>query len=276
MFTKSKKLGQYFLKPKYGWVIETIIKAAEIEKNDTVLEIGPGKGILTRALAKKAAKVIAVEKDENLAAKLKSETNSNLEIIAADIRDALKNDSFRKKLGADYKVLGNIPYYLTSHILKMLLEECPKQPKTIVFMIQKEVGERITAKPPRANILGLSVQVYADPKIIAKIPKNYFQPEPKVASCVIAIKNISKVFFRRRNLKEKRFFALIKIGFSHKRKLLANNLSRSKIMNIGQERLLNAFKACGINQKSRAENCSLQNWSCLYKELAFYPHFRRT
>lgn len=260
-----KRLGQHFLKS--GKIVNKIIEAAELGPSDVILEIGPGKGILTRALLEKAGKVIAVEKDKSLALKLKLsfKDSPNLEITTADIRDLLKSPVFFKKLGKNHKVVSNIPYYLTSRLFKLLLEETPVQPKRIVLMVQKEVGERITAKPSKTNILALSVQAYGAPKIIAKVSKTYFKPQPKVDSCVLLISDISKDFFKNRGLNENKFFNIVKAGFSHKRKLLLKNLANG--LKIEKLSLMNAFKACGVAQKSRAENCSLAEWACLTGKL---------
>ncbi|HUW44082.1 MAG TPA: rRNA adenine N-6-methyltransferase family protein, partial [Bacillota bacterium] len=160
---KQKKLGQVFLKDKT--IIKKIIKAGKVESKDQILEIGPGRGILTKALLKTEANIVAVEKDQELVEFLKSffKDKQNLKIIHADIRDLLKTNQFYTQysiLNTQYKVIGNIPYYLTSHLLRLLLEN-PINPSLIVLMIQKEVAERIIAQPPKMNLLSASVQFYA-------------------------------------------------------------------------------------------------------------------
>lgn len=250
-----KRLGQHFLKSKS--IVFDIIKAADLGENDIVLEVGPGKGVLTEALIEKAKKVIAVEKDEKLVEYLREKfiRRKNLEIIYDDI---LKIKNY--KLGIknyEYKIVANIPYYITSHFLRRFLES-DFQPKMMVLMVQKEVAERIMGKPTQGrgknkeSILSISVKAYGQPKIIKKVPARYFSPQPKVDSAILKIDNISKDFFS--EISEKNFFDLVRKGFSHKRKLLKNNL---KILDIG------CLIKCGVKEKARAEDLSLENWKCV-------------
>lgn len=297
-------------------IVKRIVEAAKIEKNDVILEVGPGKGILTEELLKHSQKVIAVEKDkrlfEFLAAKFRD--RANLLLIQGDIlkiydgnwvrvasqRKALRRPSghgscqrqeseaeqrggiatlgrltpsFRAtnpspilQLPKNYKIVANIPYYITSRFLRNFLS-AKNQPQKMVLMVQKEMAERICAIPPRMNLLAISVQVFGKPKILFKVPKNYFSPAPKVDSSVIAINDISRKFFsvKDEKINEKVFFNLVKTGFSHKRKLLIGNLS--KIAN--KNDLKNTFKKCGISLKSRAENLSSRKWSCLFNNFCF-------
>ncbi|MGC8651450.1 MAG: 16S rRNA (adenine(1518)-N(6)/adenine(1519)-N(6))-dimethyltransferase RsmA, partial [Minisyncoccia bacterium] len=187
---KPKKwLGQVFLKNKV--FLSKIIKAGGISSKDVVLEVGPGKGVLTETLLQVGAKVLAIEKDPQLVKFLqeKFKNHKNLTIIGADIRDFLKNKSFYTKYkiqNTEYKVVGNIPYYLTSHLLRLLLE-LEKKPQIIVLMIQKEVAQRIIAQPPKMNLLAVSIQFFAKPEIIAYVPKSAFWPQPKVDSAIIKL-----------------------------------------------------------------------------------------
>jgi len=260
-----KFLGQNFLVSKS--VVSDIIKAADLRPDDAVLEVGPGKGILTEALLEKVpqGKVIAVEKDKRLVELLtqKFRYSKNFVIICDDIlKFSIFNFQFSNKFkiqNSKFKIIANIPYYLTSRFLRKFLEsDC--QPSKMVLMVQKEVAERIVARstPLRAgkeSILSISVKAYGQPKIIKKVPARYFSPAPKVDSAILLIDNISKKFFG--DIDEQKFFALLKKGFSHKRKLLKNNL---KILDT------ECLTKCGIGKKVRAENLSLENWKCLVNQ----------
>ncbi len=274
-----KRLGQHFLKSKS--IVFDIIKAADLDEDDIVLEVGPGKGILTGALIEKAKKVIAVEKDRKLVEYLiekfksipkssdrKKVEYSNLEIIHDDI---LKFDPRPYSLVASgYKIVANIPYYITSHFLRKFLES-DFQPEMMILMVQKEVADRIMGKPAQGrgknkeSILSISIKAYGEPKIIKKVPARYFSPQPKVNSAILKINNISKDFFKNCAISEiaqseKQFFDLVRKGFSHKRKLLKNNL---KMLNTE----CRTFTFCGISEKARAENLSLENWKCVYEQI---------
>lgn len=253
-----KHLGQNFLTSKK--IVEDIIRAADLQMNDVVLEVGPGKGILTEAILEKIpqGKLIAIEKDERMAEFLKEKFSDapNLKIIHGDI---LKFDPISYGLVASgYKIVANIPYYITSHLLRNFLQS-DYQPSKMVLMVQKEVAERIASKNKKESILSVSVKVYGEPKIIKKVSASYFSPRPKVDSAILLIDNISKNFFkdcaRLSHAREEKFFSLVKQGFSSKRKLLKNNL---KMLNT------RCLTKCGIAEKARAEDLSLENWKCLY------------
>ena len=259
----NKYLGQNFLTSKK--IVEEIIKTADIEPNDVVLEVGPGKGILTEALVKKVhpvrngisngtGKVIAVEKDKRMVEFLqeKFKNNKNLKIIHGDI---LKITRYPLPV-TRYKIVANIPYYITSRFLRTFLENPPigAQPSKMVLMVQKEVAERITSG--KESILSISVKIYGQPKIIKKVSAKYFSPQPKVDSAILLIDNISKDFCR--DINEKKFFELVKKGFSSKRKMLKNNLKMSDT---------ECWTKCGISEKARAEDLSPENWKCLYKTI---------
>ena len=252
---KQKKLGQVFLKDKK--VLKEIIKASEIQSKDQLLEIGPGKGVLTKPILETGAKVVAIEKDPQLVTFLKNRFKNklNLKIIHADIRDFLQNTQCRI-LNTQYKAIGNIPYYLTSHLLRLLLENS-KKPSLIVLMIQKEVAERIIAQPPKMNILAISVQFYAKTEIICYVPKTAFYPEPKINSAIIKItpvntkENTNEVF-------KKTFFNIIKAGFKQPRKLLINNLRKN--LKIGKDVLQKIFLQLNFPLNTRAQNLSIKQW----------------
>jgi 16S rRNA (adenine1518-N6/adenine1519-N6)-dimethyltransferase len=259
----SKRLGQSFLIDKK--VLKKIVEVADLSKNDSVLEVGPGIGNLTIELAKKVKKVIAVEKDEKmveiLKERLKEERIKNVEIVNEDILKFLPSFKLRRS----YKVVANIPYYLTSRLIRNLLE-AKRRPKLIVLMIQKEVAQRICAKPPKMNLLAVSVQFYAKPEIVSFVSKNCFWPRPKVDSAIIKISNIKK---QKPTKEEKLFFKIVRVGFSHPRKQLINNLSKGlkKNKKIVKEWLLN----CGISPDKRAENLSIEEWKRLTISFSLNP-----
>lgn len=254
----KKHFGQNFLINK--GIVEKIIKESNLSKDDIILEVGPGLGVLTFDIAQKVKKLIAVEKDRKLAENLKIrliELNiNNIQIVEQDILKFQPEDYKLKTI--NYKLIANIPYYLTSALIKKFLEEKEK-PKEMILMIQKEVAQRICQKD-KSSILSLSVQFYADAKILFTVSKNSFWPAPKVDSAVIKItpretaKTDPILFFR-----------LIKAGFSSPRKQLISNLSKN--LQIERESLENTFSKCNINQKSRAEDLKLQTWLSLLTSL---------
>ncbi len=246
-----KYLGQNFLTSRK--IVEDIISAADLKPDDIVLEVGPGKGILTEAILEKIpkGKLIAVEKDKRFAEYLqdKYKSHKNLSIINDDI---LKFDTSGYSLVASgYKIVANIPYYITSRFLRKFLQS-DYQPSKMVLMVQKEVAERIVAKDGKESILSISVKAYGVPKIIKKVPASYFAPKPKVDSAILLIDNISKKLFE--GIDEKKFFEIVRKGFSSKRKFLKNNLKL-----LDTECLIK----CGIAEKTRAEDLSKESWRCL-------------
>ncbi len=267
----KKSLGQNFLSnPR---VLDKIVEAAEITKNDTVLEIGPGTGNLTAKLAEKAGRVIAVEKDHRLIDLLKSNFDrfGNVEIVEADVLKlditrtvlTIQGRSLYGKTPLQYKIVGNIPYYITSHLLRTIFESWP-MPKLIVLTIQKEVAQRIMAKPPHMNLLALSVQLYSEPKIVGYISKGNFRPIPKVDSAILKL--VSKAELLKSGLNSsvtRQFFELVRLGFSSKRKKLISNLAQKfdKVI------LEKAFNQLGLKETSRAEELSLDDWLRLVKNL---------
>ena len=248
----NKKLGQNFLIDKS--VLEKIIAAANLFKKDIVLEIGPGLGILTIELAKRVKQVIAVEKDKTLCQRLKdileAEGINNVKMINKDVLQ-ISNFQF---LISNYKIIANLPYYITSPVIRKFLE-IKHRPKLMILMVQKEVAQRIVAKPPKMNILSVAVQFYAKSEIVAYVNKKSFWPQPKVDSAIIKIiprkSALLSASFR------DKFFELVKAGFSSKRKMLKNNLKIEKSM----------LKKLGINPQARAENLSIKEWLKLYEML---------
>ncbi|MDP3784528.1 MAG: 16S rRNA (adenine(1518)-N(6)/adenine(1519)-N(6))-dimethyltransferase RsmA [bacterium] len=216
----KKHLGQHFLQNKK--ILEEICRAAELSKSDIVVEVGPGRGELTEFLAVGAGKVIAVEKDRELIPFLEEKFRSykNVKIIQGDI---LKLTPYILKLKPGYKIVANLPYYITSRFLRTFLER-KQRPKLMVLMVQYEVAKRICARPPEMNLLALSVQAYGLPKFIRKVSRGNFSPPPKVDSGVIKISDISDGWFRRNKIKPKKFFGLARRAFQQKRKMLRHSL----------------------------------------------------
>ena len=248
----KKSLGQNFLKNKS--VVLDIVQAANLNSEDTVLEIGPGKGVLTGELLKIAKKVIAVEKDdmlfEYLLEKFAHEIeNEKLVLIHGDILE--ENTDLPK----DYKLVANIPYNITGEIIKMFLT-AKKQPSLIVLLVQYEVAERIIVKDGKESILSISVKVYGEPKLVKKVMKENFSPQPRVDSAILLIENISKDFFK--GISEKDFFILVKAGFSQKRKKLSNTLK-----SILRDNLDKTFKRANISPDLRAEKLNISDWKKL-------------
>jgi len=259
----NKLMGQNFLIDEN--ILNKIIESADIKKDDTILEIGPGLGILTIELAKRARKVIAIEKDKNLCEILQkildAENVKNVKIINADI---LK--SRYKIQDTNYKVVANIPYYLTSPLIRKFLETDYK-PEFMVLMIQKEVAQRICAILPKMSLLAVSVQFYAKPEIISYVSKTSFYPAPKVDSAIIKIIPHSNVGHTMSHINTEKFFKLVKTGFSAKRKMLINNLSRN--LGIVSCELEIIFDKIGLGRKLRAENLTINDWIKLFTSLDY-------
>ncbi|MFA5934005.1 MAG: 16S rRNA (adenine(1518)-N(6)/adenine(1519)-N(6))-dimethyltransferase RsmA [Candidatus Paceibacterota bacterium] len=262
----KKSLGQNFLKSKSA--LSAMVSAGDINAGDIVLEIGPGKGALTERMLLFAGKVIAIEKDDVLIPLLKEKFAKEIKSGKLDLihRDALEFDpEVLKFYEHSYKLIANIPYYITGAIFKKFLEETTHQPETIVLLVQKEVSDRIVARDGKESILSISVKAYGTPKYIKKIPARDFSPAPKVDSAIIAIENISKKNFK--DISEKRFFEILKTGFAHKRKVLIKNLE----VLFEREKLTEVFtkeSPLGISEKSRAEELSIESWLSLVKELS--------
>lgn len=252
----SKKMGQNFLIDKFA--LEKIVNAGNISKRDTVIEVGAGIGTLTLELSKKAKKVIAIEKDRNFIPLLKEilKGTKNVEVVNEDVLSYKINIK-------DYKVIANVPYCITSPIIRKFLgEENP--PKLLVLTVQKEVAQRIISKPPKMNLLAASVQFFATPKIISHISPCSFYPQPKVTSSILSIIPYNKEY---KEL-QKNFFLLTKTGFSHPRKQIVTNftLFRGK----GKEKLIFALEKMGdigIDKKRRAETLSIEEWLVLAKKI---------
>lgn len=255
----NKTLGQNFLINRP--TLNKIISAANIDKKDIVLEIGPGLGVLTKELAINSKKVIAIEKDRTMVQILKETLSEfkNIEIIQDDILEF--NDY--SLLTKNYKLIANIPYYLTSPLIRKFLESKNK-PEEIILMIQKEVAQRICSKPGDMSLLSVSVQFYAEAKIISYVSKNCFWPAPKIDSAII------KIIPKKEKLPvgSDLFFRVVKAGFSHPRKQLVNNLSVLKSLNgvkLTKYTINEWLLKNNISQNQRAETLSIQDWINLAK-----------
>lgn len=255
----KKSLGQNFLNAPS--ILAKIAGAAELTKHDTVLEVGPGRGALTAELLKHARRVIAVEKDDLLYEFLKEKfsgalSTEELTLIHGDI---LENPV---ELSAPYKVVANIPYYITGLLLRKFLSG-DLQPTSMVLVIQKEVAERIVARDGKESLLSLSVKIYGEPEFIGKIPRRYFNPMPKVDSAILKISRISKQSFR--DMDEKLFFTILHAGFAHKRKVLRKNLELIS----EKQKIIEVFEHLGIGEHARAEDLDLETWVRLIKTLQY-------
>lgn len=251
----DKKLGQNFLQDPFA--LEKIANAAEIQADDCVLEVGPGLGSLTRYLALSARKVAAVELDPELIRPLKAilTPHPNVAVVHGDILDLSVSELVDQP---GYVVAANIPYNITSAIIRRLLESEPK-PRRMVLTIQKEVAERICAKPGDLSLLALSVQVYGSPRIEAKIPASAFHPIPNVDSAILRVDIYDQPLIPRETLAA--FFKLVKAGFGQKRKTLRNSLSAGLHTKPGEAEEM--LKSAGVDPMRRAETLSIEEWGRL-------------
>jgi 16S rRNA (adenine1518-N6/adenine1519-N6)-dimethyltransferase len=249
----KKSLGQHWLRDT--GTLERICQAAELSKKDTVLEIGPGLGDLTRQLLKRAGQVIAVEVDEYLVSRLKAEiSDPGLEVVSGDI---LKFDLTQLPLG--YKVVANIPYYLTSNLIRNL-SESPNSPQLIVLLVQKEVAERIAAGPGQMSLLSVSAQLYYWPQLGPVVAAELFDPPPKVDSQIIILSKPVQPLFQ--DLDTKQFFRVVKAGFSGRRKKLRGSLAAG--LGISKPQADEILSLAGVDGDLRAQNLSLSDWHKLY------------
>ena len=235
MISKKKSLGQHFLNnPHY---LGLVADAAEIQNGELVVEIGPGEGALTAVLLERGAKVLAVEKDSRLIPLLR-------ERFAGQAFEVVEQDALEFVPPKKYRLVGNIPYYISGALFKKFFSE-KNQPSLLVFLVQKEVAERI-AREKKESILSLSIKAYGTPRYIKTVPAGAFVPPPKVDSAILAITNISRRNFKN-TTHEETFFELVKKGFGQKRKLLRSNVGLD-------------ITAAGIPERARAEDVPLAKW----------------
>lgn len=263
-FEFSKSLGQNFLID--GNIIRNTVKGAEIDNIDNVLEIGPGFGTLTEELALNAKKVVAIELDKKLLPVLDDTLKDyeNVRIIQGDVLeldlDKLIRDEFN---GEKVKVVANLPYYITTPILGRLLEE-DLNIESITVMVQKEVADRMVAKPHSKTYgaLSLFINFYTYPEIILNVPKTVFMPQPKIDSAVIKLKLKKEL----PDVGKSKFSQVVKAGFSKRRKTILNSLSKSEL-NLDKDIVREVLESTGIDPRSRAENLSLEDFVNISKNL---------
>jgi 16S rRNA (adenine1518-N6/adenine1519-N6)-dimethyltransferase len=256
---RGAKLGQHFLNA--GWVARDLVASIAPRADETIIEVGPGKGALTKELVVHGSHVFAGEKATTLIPILEKTfedalARGTLTIAEGDIRDTVIESLDIES----YAVAANIPYYITGEIIRHFLT-AHKQPRAMALLIQKEVADRIVARDGKESILSLSVKAYGTPSIVAKVPASCFNPPPRVDSAIILIQNISHTFFD--TLSEDDFFKVVKAGFSSKRKMLAGNLKGLF------ENPAIVLRECGIDPKVRAEDVSLEEWREVVKGLRY-------
>ncbi len=249
----KKALGQHWLYDQAS--LESICDDADVQSSDTILEIGPGLGTLTQELVKRSKQVIAVEFDQQLAEQLLSRVKAdNLEVVSQDIL------SFDFTIPpADYKVVANIPYYLTSNLIRVI-SETPNQPKVVAILVQKEVAQRVVAKPGDMSILSVTAQFYWEVSLGKEVKAELFTPPPKVDSQVLILKRRDSSLFL--DVQPKEYFRIVKAGFSQKRKTLLNSLSAG--LGLDKETVKNACLSVDVDPSRRAQTLSLDEWYNLY------------
>jgi len=266
----KKSLGQNFLRDEK--VLEKIIASANLQADDFVIEVGPGEGVLTEKLSQKVEKVLAIEIDRNLIPTLEKKFagNEKVEIINEDILQINFPDLFARYKIQDtrYKVVANIPYYITSKIIRLFLEN-ENPPSEMILMVQKEVAKRIVEKPGKMSLLSVSVQYYAKAEMLFEVPRNCFFPVPEVDSAIIRItpnptsQTPSQPSPSKEEGARKKFFRIVKAGFSAKRKTLVNNLSNS--LHLEKNAVEEKLKTANLNLTARAQELSIDNWKTLSK-----------
>jgi 16S rRNA (adenine1518-N6/adenine1519-N6)-dimethyltransferase len=253
-----KSLGQHFLTDE--GMLQRIISAAELTPDDNVVEVGPGLGVLTRELAKRAGRVFAVELDNRIASMLQKTLAPflNVTIINKNILDV--DPSSLIKAQENYKVVANLPYYITSPVLRHFLEASVK-PQVMLIMVQREVAEAIAAEPGKRSVLSISVQFYGKPQIISQVPPQAFYPPPEVSSAILRIDVYSRPAVAVAD--EKSFFELVRAGFSASRKQSANSLAQG--LGIAKAEAVHLLEKAGIAPQRRAETFTLEEWAKLWQ-----------
>lgn len=257
----NKVLGQNFLENEK--IVDKILSVANLSSEDLVLEVGPGQGAITGKLLNKVKQVIAVEKDKELVKYLEGKFKNvkNLKILEGDIlQQQFPNFSISEY--QKYKIISNLPFYLTSRFLRVFLE-LDNKPSMMVLIIQKEVAQRICDQPPHASLLSNSVQFYAKPEIVDFVSKENFNPIPEVDAAIIKINVFKEPKIKVQDANE--FFKILKIGFSQKRKQLHNNFSSG--LHISKEEAKELLKKVNIDPERRAQTLSLAEWERLYQTI---------
>jgi 16S rRNA (adenine1518-N6/adenine1519-N6)-dimethyltransferase len=254
----KKGLGQNFLVE--GGILKKIAAAAELAPADTVIEVGPGLGVLTETLVEQAGRVIAIELDNNLAAILKTRFADNNKIAVIN-EDVLKVNT-ADILGTEtkYKVVANLPYYITSAVIRHFLE-APVKPDTLVLMVQQEVAKQITAKPGEMSLLSVSVQLYGKPTMVGKVSAHCFYPAPNVDSAILKIAVYPTAKIETGDITG--FFDIVRAGFSANRKQLVNSLSKG--LQLAKTEIIPVLDKAGIDLQRRAETLTIDEWGVLYR-----------
>lgn len=270
-FKPKKSLGQHFLIDKA--VLERILSAAELNAGDVVIEVGPGLGILTEELARRGARVIAVELDSKLVALLKKRLAAfpDVKIVHADVLKVTPGQLLQDNLpGSEpvqgYKVIANLPYYITSPVLSHFLEAQPR-PSQMVLMVQKEVGDAIVAAPGKMRLLSVKIQFYSKPAIVSHVAAASFYPPPKVDSVILRLDVYSQPPLIKSGVCDvASFFDIVMHGFRSPRKQLRNSLAHS--LGMPPSQVASLLEKAGIEAKRRAETLSLEEWKELWKVFA--------
>ncbi|MHB1316594.1 MAG: 16S rRNA (adenine(1518)-N(6)/adenine(1519)-N(6))-dimethyltransferase RsmA [Minisyncoccota bacterium] len=257
----KKSLGQHFLTSEAA--VFHMVNASGVKKGDVVMEIGPGKGVLTKALLSNGADIVVIEKDDRMIPILQEEfslyiENKKLVVIHGDVLEVDINNITKNR---PYSVVANIPYYITGEIIRLFLEH-KNQPKNMTLLVQKEVAERIVARDKKESILSLSVKAFGRPSIISIVKRGSFFPIPNVDSAIIHIADISKDNFK--DISINNFFENIKTGLAHKRKLLISNLSGI----YSKDTLSRAFEELSLPLNVRGEDMDIDSWVNLSKKLS--------
>jgi 16S rRNA (adenine1518-N6/adenine1519-N6)-dimethyltransferase len=270
-----KKLGQHFLVDEEA--LAAVASAAELNSDDIVIEVGPGLGVLTDELVKQAGAVIAVELDDRLAEILKKKMAAvaNFAVVNRDILKIEPQEILSQPVAANalkwknpsYKVVANLPYYITSAVLRYFLEAAP-QPSLMVVMVQKEVAEAIAARQGKMSLLSTSVQFYGNPEIVKIVPSGSFYPPPEVDSAILKIKIYDKPALDIADIDG--FFNLVRAGFAASRKQLPNSLAQG--LKCSKEQALSLLEEAGIDPRRRAETLSLEEWGVLWKVYGSSSH----
>jgi 16S rRNA (adenine1518-N6/adenine1519-N6)-dimethyltransferase len=259
----KKSLGQHFLID--SGVLHKIVEAADISPEDTVIEVGPGLGVLTAELAKRAKNVIAVELDDNLAGTLKRTLSwaTNLTVVHEDILKVAPSSLLAAggvPAGSAYKVVANLPYYITSAVLRHFLEG-DVRPTMLVVMVQKEVAKAITASPGQMSILSVAVQLYGEPRVAVRVSAQSFYPAPKVDSAVLKIRLHEKPFIEPGETGG--FFRLVRAAFCANRKQLVNSIAQG--LNLTKDDVRPVLEGAGIEPTRRAETLTIPEWVKLWR-----------
>ncbi len=257
-----KALGQHFLVGQGA--VATIMKAAEINLLDTVVEVGPGLGIVTAELVQHSKRVIAVELDRDLTMALERELGaSGLEVVCADAREV---DVFQLTDGMPYKLVANLPYYAASPILRRFLESS-HPPVRAVVMVQREVARNMVAQPGAMSLVSVGVQVYGRPSIVDYVPPSAFYPQPKVTSAIVRIEVYPEPVVAVDD--QEAFFKVVRAGFSAPRKQLRNALARG--LGIHPNDAVALLETAGVDPRRRAESLGLEEWDALYRKTQDEP-----